>query len=472
MLNRLSLRLRVFLLFAALGLGGALVTVGALAWAYGRTGVSEALPGFVMAGVISVFGIVALTALIWLLFDDNVAKPIQRLAADLRARAHSGVAGRIDADMARHLGDLAPAASAVTAELERATIDTAQIVAEETARLESERERLTAILSQVPVAVLLFSPDDRVILYDGQAAFLLGRDHPLGLNRPVTDYLDAGQLSQARAALDHGQADGHVFTLANVEGTRLFQATLRRLGSEAGFMLSLETEGAEALDRPLVFDFALIDRQARGDIRDTPLSDLTYVVFDTETTGLDPRRDAVVQLGAVRVVNERLIESETFDTLVDPGYPIPPSSTRIHGIDDSMVKDAPNMQSVCRRFERFCRDAVLVAHNAVFDLTLLQRCGVGRFDHPVLDTVLLSAELFGTEADHTLDAIAERLGVPLDETVRHTAMGDAMATALALRRMLPMLRARGIVTFGDVAMAMRRHSSLCPDPNGLRPERA
>ncbi|TCI32548.1 3'-5' exonuclease, partial [Exiguobacterium sp. SH4S7] len=127
-----------------------------------------------------------------------------------------------------------------------------------------------------------------------------------------------------------------------------------------------------ALDRPLVFDFALIDRQARGDIRDTPLSDLTYVVFDTETTGLDPRRDAVVQLGAVRVVNERLIESETFDTLVDPGYPIPPSSTRIHGIDDSMVKDAPNMQSVCRRFERFCRDAVLVAHNAVFDLTLLQ----------------------------------------------------------------------------------------------------
>ncbi len=85
----------------------------------------------------------------------------------------------------------------------------------------------------------------------------------------------------------------------------------------------------------------------------------------------------------------------------------------------------------------------------------------------MLDTVLLSAVLFGRRADHTLDALAARLDVDIADETRHTAMGDAMATAGVLRRMLPMLAARGIVTFGEAVAAMRRHSWLVPDLNKL-----
>ena len=111
---------------------------------------------------------------------------------------------------------------------------------------------------------------------------------------------------------------------------------------------------------------------------------------------------------------------------------------------------------------------MLVAHNAAFDLAMLQKCGAATFDHPVLDTVLLSAVLFGNEAEHTLDAIAARLDVEIPEEARHTALGDAVATAEVLRLMLPMLRARGFTTFGQVVAAMRRHTGLVPDLNKLQ----
>jgi len=157
-----------------------------------------------------------------------------------------------------------------------------------------------------------------------------------------------------------------------------------------------------------------------------------------------------------------------FDTLVNPGRPIPAGSTEVHGITDAMVADAPDVADVCRRFHRFAEGAVLVAHNAPFDMSFLKRregeLGV-RFENPILDTVLLSAVVFGQHETHSLDALTHRLGLTIPEEARHTALGDTVATADALLKLLPMLQARELRSFGDVLAEMRRHGRLLKDLN-------
>jgi len=193
------------------------------------------------------------------------------------------------------------------------------------------------------------------------------------------------------------------------------------------------------------------------------------VVFDTETTGLLPAQgDEIVQIAAVRCVNGRRVEAETFETLVNPGRRIPAASTAVHHVTDAMVADAPRIEEVGRRFHRFAAGAVLVAHTAPFDLEFLRRheAGIGhRFDHPVLDTVLLSAIVFGQHEVHTLDALTERLGIMIPDHARHTAMGDTVATADAFLKILPMLAARGLTTFGAVVAEAKRHGRLLKDLN-------
>jgi DNA polymerase-3 subunit epsilon len=203
--------------------------------------------------------------------------------------------------------------------------------------------------------------------------------------------------------------------------------------------------------RPEFYDFGMMggDRGAAEALAQ-PLRSLSYVVFDTETTGLEPRDDAILQLSAVRVVNGRVLQGEVLDVLVDPGRPIPPSSIRFHGITDAMVAGKPPIEVALSRFKRFCGDSVLVAHNAAFDMAFLQkdaeRAGL-RFDNPVLDTLLLSAYLHDHEGDHSLDRVAERLGVTIRG--RHTALGDSIATAELLVRLLELLEVRGVTTLGE-----------------------
>lgn len=221
--------------------------------------------------------------------------------------------------------------------------------------------------------------------------------------------------------------------------------------------------------RAVVYDFELLSKARAVGVADARLEDLTYVVFDTETTGLLPGQgDEVVQLAAVRVVNGRRLETEVFDTLVNPGRPIPPGSTAVHGITDAMVAEAPGVPEVLARFHRFAEGAVLVAHNAPFDMEFLRRRegDIGlRFDHPILDTVLLSAVVFGQGEEHSLDALTHRLGITIPEEARHTAIGDTLATADAFLKLVAMLRARGFGTYGAVLAEMRRHGRLLKDAN-------
>lgn len=224
-----------------------------------------------------------------------------------------------------------------------------------------------------------------------------------------------------------------------------------------------------SIPRSVVYDFKLLSKAGNAEVSCTPLDELTYVVFDTETTGLYPEQgDDIVQIAAVRIINGKRVNTEVFDTLVNPGRAIPASSTRVHGITNDMVRDAPEAASALQRFHKFAEGAVLVAHNAPFDMAFLKKHEARaqcRFDHPILDTVLLSAVLYGEAESHSLDALAHRLGITIPEEARHTAIGDSIATADALLKIIPALKARQLDTFGSVLSEVRQHRQLLKDLN-------
>jgi DNA polymerase III subunit epsilon len=687
MLTGLSLRLRVFLIFAGLA-AAILAATGIGLWlGYSRLGQPGVGQGFVQAGVLAGFAALGLVATVWYLFDLNVAKPIETLSGALRARAHSDVTAEMDAAIARYLGDLAPAAQAAAQSLAETRSALAEAVARETLRLGSEKARLEALLSDVPVGVILCSADHALVFYNGPAADIIGTGRAggleAGLDRKLFDYLHAAPLRLAHERLlatgdpdavsdllcttttgarvlaarmrllGDGGTQGYVLTLRDITGdmaadarreamleaaldslrrpsaalatlvgvmpedalpapmqgalrsevARLSQAVTRfgaardEAASEAGALpqtrafdlaqglaarlqaqgitvttetadLILRCNGYEVLtllehlarqlsdrgplhltieeedtgatirlswtgrrvgvgeldgwlafplsedsDRParsvlaahateiwpemladgrpalclpirqarravarpkpvarkVVYDFDLLSPARTDRLAEARLDRLTYVVFDSETTGLNPRQgDEIVQLAAVRIVNGRRVEGEVFDTLVNPGRPIPPVSTDVHGITDAMVADAPGVAEVVRRFHKFAEGAVLIAHNAPFDMEFLRRVegqlGL-TFDMPVLDTVLLSAVVYGQHEVHSLDALSHRLGITIPEEARHTALGDTLATADAFLKLVPMLAGRGLETFGAVLTEVRKHGRLLKDLN-------
>jgi DNA polymerase-3 subunit epsilon len=211
--------------------------------------------------------------------------------------------------------------------------------------------------------------------------------------------------------------------------------------------------------RPTFYDFDLFHQPGQSrELDERLLSDLAYTVFDTETTGLEPSKgDEIISIGAIRIVNGRLLAEEAFDQLVDPQRPLSPGSVRVHGITAKMLDGQPTIDQALASFHEFCEDTVLVAHNAAFDMRFLQlkeaRTGV-RFTHPVLDTLMLSAVLHPNQTDHTLEAIAARFGVNV--VGRHTALGDAIVTGEILLKMLPLLKEKGILSLRQAREAARQ----------------
>ncbi|MEM8571340.1 MAG: exonuclease domain-containing protein [Pseudomonadota bacterium] len=205
--------------------------------------------------------------------------------------------------------------------------------------------------------------------------------------------------------------------------------------------------------RPEFYDASLMAAyQGNEDFAAKRLVDLRYVVFDCEMTGLNPTQgDEIVQIAAVPVVRKRILSGESVDWLVNPGRPIPPSSIKFHGVTDSAVADKPSLIEILPEFRSYVDGAVLVAHNAAFDLRFISMketaAGVS-FSNPVLDTMLLSQLLDGEEADHSLDALCERYCI--ENTERHTALGDTIATADLLVQMIGRLETQGLDIFGDV----------------------
>jgi DNA polymerase-3 subunit epsilon len=691
-LGALSLRVRIFLFFAALAAGAVTALIAALWFAYARLADPSLLNAFVQVGLLAGLAILGGLAWVWSLFDMHVAKPIDILAGALRARAHSDGGGALDGQIARYLGDLAPAARAAATRLDETQSALAMAVARETTRLATEKARLETLLADVPVAVLLVTETHGLAFYNGPATEMLGAAaHRPGLDRGLFDLLRPGpvlmahdrltKLDDAEAATDFlcttadggrllsarmrlvGEGEGltgYVLTLRDVsaEAARhrardgLIDELMDRVRRPAAALLALieapardgdtrpavalraeaerlarnvtdvarqieaagapawplpltraadlveglrarldaagltldamppswflrcngyeivlllaglaqdiagaglarafsltmtEEEGGAALHlgwqgaalpmgqlerwldatldpdlpalglrrgvlaahrtdawsetravgpetragvlvpilqirqatrrpapitRRVAYDFDLLTRPRVAALSEAPLDQLTYVVFDTETTGLLPDQgDEIVQIAALRIVNGRRVVGELLDLLVNPGRSIPRASTEVHGISDAMVAGAPDVVTALRRFHQFADGAVLVAHNAPFDMTFLKRreAALGlRFDHPVLDTVLLSAVVYGQHETHSLDALSHRLGITIPEEARHTAIGDTEATAEAFLRLIAALKGREMATFGAVLTEVRRHGRLLRDLN-------
>lgn len=201
----------------------------------------------------------------------------------------------------------------------------------------------------------------------------------------------------------------------------------------------------------------------REDLLQSYLENLDYVVVDTETTGLQlSKGDKVISISAVRIQRGRVQNTGIFNTLVNPERPIPPESTEIHRIDDSMVADAPTMNEVYPKFVEYLGDSVLVAHNAAFDKKCLDmaaaEAALPPIDNPVLDTIFLSYALHQEIGGHSLEAIAERMGIRIEG--RHTSLGDARATAHIFLGLMTLLPARGVRTLADAKGFCDQHLLL------------
>lgn len=694
MVERWSLRLRVFLFFALIGLSALGIIGLSLFLAAERIG-DQAGPPLVLFGGGAAFAIAGISLWVWLQFDEHVAKPVERLAGDMRAIAHGGATGSFDEHSGRYLGFLAPAARDVAEALGEARSEVDKAVREATSEVEQQKGRLEAVLRDLQEAVLICTLDHKILLYNRRALEILHISGDIGLGRSLFDVVTAQPFRHAldrlglrfaegrhveheeglgtlvicttadgqhtlrgRVSLlpdiDGTKASGYIATFSDAtrelaehakrdrllheaigemrrpaasllasaemltaeeidsEGRIAFegilvdeakalssrlerlevesrdllagawpmsdvysqtllhcivsrqkkeaadirivgdpvwlhcdsltivelldhlvdeledrrQATDLRLRAEIGehrAYLELAWQGpvitsatldewlAKPLDddlggmtgqdildrhraelwceahardharlrlplaagkedhaeqraaglllpeRPEFYDFDLLGRMDPAAIDDTPLRALTYVVFDTETTGLEPSGgDEIISVAGIRIVNGRALRGELFDQLVNPGRTIPSASTKVHGISDDMVEMAPDLGVVLPRFKRFVGDAILVAHNAAFDmrfLTLKQEQFGLRFDNPVLDTVLLAAHLHGAGDSLTLDSLAERFGIVLEEKDRHTALGDSIATAEVFLRLIDLLEAVEIRTLRDAVVA-------------------
>lgn len=195
----------------------------------------------------------------------------------------------------------------------------------------------------------------------------------------------------------------------------------------------------------LIDDLGSVVTMPRGQSLDD-----TFVVFDIETTGLSKETESITEIGAVKVVDGKIIDR--FSTFVNPERPIPAEITKLTGITNEMVADAPVITEILPKFLEFCQDAVLVAHNANFDtgfirLNAERKCGI-EVKNTVLDTLELSRALLPELKKHKLDIICEQLGVSLEG--HHRAVNDAEATAEVFLKFIDMLVEKEIYKVDDI----------------------
>lgn len=184
--------------------------------------------------------------------------------------------------------------------------------------------------------------------------------------------------------------------------------------------------------------------------------DDTYVVFDIETTGLSKEKEMITEIGAVKVADGKIIDR--FSTFVNPQRPISAEITKLTGITDDMVKDAPTIENVLPEFLKFCEDTVLVAHNASFDTGFIriaaERAGLGELHHTIVDTLELARALLPELNKHKLDIVCEHLDVTLNG--HHRAVNDAEATAEVFIKFLDMLAEKKVFTLDEINVLASR----------------
>ena len=189
----------------------------------------------------------------------------------------------------------------------------------------------------------------------------------------------------------------------------------------------------------------------KGMVTDSQNQDLDadYVVFDLETTGFSPETNRIIEIGAVKVQNGKIVDK--FSTFVNPQVPIPFRIEQLTSINDSMVIDAPVIADILPEFMKFCEGCVMVAHNADFDMSFIkkncQRLGIP-CKPTIVDTVALARVLLPNLNRFKLDTVAKALGVSLEN--HHRAVDDAGCTAEIFVKFIEMLRERGMSTLDEV----------------------
>ena len=174
-----------------------------------------------------------------------------------------------------------------------------------------------------------------------------------------------------------------------------------------------------------------------------------FVVFDIETTGLNKMNDMIIEIGAVKISKGEI--TDRYSTFVNPKMPIPYEIEQLTSINDDMVADAPPIEKALPGFLEFCRDSVLVAHNAGFDMGFIIRNAhiLGyENDFTYIDTVGLSRILLPNLSRYRLNTVAKALGVSLEN--HHRAVDDAGATAEIFLKLISMLKDRNVVSINDI----------------------
>jgi DNA polymerase III subunit epsilon len=200
----------------------------------------------------------------------------------------------------------------------------------------------------------------------------------------------------------------------------------------------------------------------------TPLFDVTFCVLDLETTGVSPSECAITEVGAVKYRGGDLLGS--FQTLVDPGLPIPPSITYLTGITESMIYDAPRIESVLPAFMEFIGETVIVGHNVRFDLSFLEaatrRLGYGRLSNDSVDTARLARRLVRAEVRNLrLHTLAAHFRSPVSPN--HRALEDARATAHVFHALLERAGSLGVTNLDDLLVLPRARGSAHYSKIGL-----
>lgn len=174
-----------------------------------------------------------------------------------------------------------------------------------------------------------------------------------------------------------------------------------------------------------------------------------YVVLDIETTGLNPIRDRITEIGAVKIRDGKI--TDKYNKLINPGVTIPAEITQITGIDDNMVKDAPKVSEVLPDFMQFIGNAPVIAHNAVFDMGFINQAAKElqiNIPNTVIDTLILSRILMPKLERHKLIKVAEGLGIEVKNA--HRASDDALTAALIWNEFIRMMKERGIENLTEI----------------------
>ena len=202
-------------------------------------------------------------------------------------------------------------------------------------------------------------------------------------------------------------------------------------------------------------ELTLVDDTVNIVIRpsDLSLSDSTYVVFDTETTGFNAGgEDQMIEIGAVKICKDEIIDR--FDELIDPKRHIPEKITELTCITDDMVKGKDDEETVTKKFLEWIEDLPVVAHNAKFDISFIEmaikKYNLPEFKNTVIDTLELSRAIDQGFARHSLSALVKRYNVPWDEDAHHRADYDAEGTARIFSKMITKLTSQNINKIKDL----------------------